>query len=103
MTRPFWINTDIADLPSRSLFLLTARGHLDDGGLPALAVDVDACGLQLRDRLASVRVVRRTGRRLLDHAVRLGDRRRLGDGGGRHEADAALVRPDELVDLVQLP
>src|SRR4051795_12304234 len=97
--RPPLISTDIADLPP----LLAARRHLDDGLLPALAVDVDALALQLGDgRLREV-VTIGARRRLLDHLELLRDRRRAIERGLVHDPDALGVRPDERVDLVHLP
>src|SRR5207248_878783 len=97
--RPPLISTDIADLPP----LLSARRHLDDGLLPALAVDIDALGLQLCDSRFRQVVPVCARRRLLDHLELLRDLRRLVERALVHDTDPELVRPDERVDLVQLP
>src|SRR5204863_7322958 len=94
MTRPPLINTDIADLPSRSSFLLSAGGHRDGGRLLVLPVDVRARGLQLGNGLLRVRVVRHHGRRLLDHTVRLSDSVRLRHRLTWEYADDVRYMPD---------
>src|SRR4051812_35128442 len=97
--RPPLISTDIADLPP----LLAARRHLDDGLLPALAVDVDALALQLGDGRLREIIAIGARRRLLDHLELLRDRGRAIERGLVHDPDALRVRPDERVDLVHLP
>src|SRR5437660_11002295 len=97
--RPPLISTDIADLPP----LLAARCDLDGRLLPTLAVDVDALGLQLRDRSLRQVVPVCARRRLLDHLELLRDLRRLVERALVHDSDPELVRPDERVDLVHLP
>src|SRR4029453_15396047 len=97
--RPPLISPDIADLPP----LLSARRHLDDGLLPALAVNVDALALQLGDGRLGEIVAVRPGRQLVDHLELLRD---LGSARERllvHDPDALRARPDERVDLVHLP
>src|SRR3954470_9361091 len=81
-----------AGRPSKDCFRLERRllpALLEDNGclLEALAIDVDALGLQVRDRLlGEVAAVRGRRRRLLDDLVGVGDLRRLLEGGGIHHA-----------------
>src|SRR4029453_7658156 len=97
--RPPLISPDIADLPP----LLSARRHLDDGLLPALAVDVDALLLQLSDRRLCEVVAVGARRCLVDHTELLRDACRPRERALVHDPDALCVGPDECVDLVHLP
>src|SRR5215210_5399022 len=116
MTRPPLISTDMASPSERggwppggrppvTLLLLAAGRYLDFVGLPVGPVHVLAVVLELLDgRLGIVRDVRLVAAGLvLDDLVVEGDRGRVLEVVGVHDPDALVVRPDELVDLVELP
>src|SRR5690242_6554326 len=86
--------------------LLASRRHLDDRRLVVLAVHVDALDVVLQVLHRSLRELRVVGlrrRRLLDHLVLQRNRCRRLERCRAHDADALIVWPDELVDLVHLP
>src|SRR5437588_4995932 len=104
MMRPPLISTDISDLPPSVRLLLSALCQLDLRFLPLLAVDVDALLLEGVDRLlCQVGAIGGPCRGLLDDLELVRDVRGLFEGCRVHDADPELVRPDECVDLVQLP
>src|SRR2546430_10018901 len=104
MMRPPLISTDIADLLSRSLVLLPARGHVDLRLLPATARDVDTLAPKRRIRsLRQIGSICLVSRKLLQLPVGLDDLRRSGVIRRVHDPDPELARPDECVDLVHLP
>src|SRR5687768_11507781 len=96
-TRPPLMRTDIRSLPF-CLPLLAALRHLDVGRLPVLALDVDALFLELAHRRLGVlaRVDAVVGL-ALDHVVVGRDLDGRVVVGLVHDADAGLVRPDQLV------
>src|SRR5215217_5218841 len=105
MTRPPLRRTElIADLPPSALRLLASLGDLDLFFLPTLAGDVDVVVPELVDRiLGDVRSVRIIAGRLLDHLAVERDLLRDLPRLRLHDPDALGRRPDQRVDLVQLP
>src|SRR5829696_9451689 len=85
-------------------WLLASLGYLNLLFLPAVAGDVDVVVLQLVDRvLRDVRPVRVVARRLGDHLAVEGDLLRDLPRLRLHDPDPLRGRPDQRVDLVQLP
>src|SRR6266850_5694013 len=84
--------------------LVPAGGHLHDGLLEAGAIDVEVLRLErVRCLLRKVCPERAGGRLRLQHLVGRGDVHGLVPGGLVESADPVRRRPDQGVDLVELP